>query len=135
MMSTSEKPEDNLSEYEVELSDARLSSSPNRVELYVSGLGDNFEYRIAVASGDGCPALQDFSGTQKSDGVIAVNLSALPWTICSPSTITARVGAARKKLLIQPSRTADSAMTTTPKIIPKRQAVSLVVSGVRNSVA
>jgi hypothetical protein len=48
--------------------------------------------------------------------------------------MTARVGAARKKLLIQPSRTADSAMTTTPKMIPQRQAVSRAVSDVRNSV-
>ena len=60
-----------------------------------------------------------------------VNQSALPWTICSHSTIPARVGAARKKLLIQPSRTADSAMTTTPKMIPQRQAVSLLVSDVK----
>jgi len=66
--------------------------------------------------------------------VMPVNLSALPWTICCQSTMTALVGAARKKLLIHPSRTADSAMTTTPKIIPRRQAVTLVVSGVTNSV-
>src|SRR5258708_38396393 len=65
-----------------------------------------------------------------SKSVIAVNQSALPWTICSHSTTAARVGAARKNVLIQPTRTEVSTIARTPKIQKKRQAASRVFSDI-----
>ena len=63
-----------------------------------------------------------------SKSVMPVNHSALPCTSCFPETITARVGAARKNVLIQPARTEVSTSTRTPKMIPKRQAASFALS-------
>src|SRR5262245_34200260 len=57
-----------------------------------------------------------------------VNNSALPCTSCSQSTIIARVGAARKNVLIQPARTEVSTMASAPRIQARRQAVSRVLS-------
>src|SRR6266498_273868 len=42
--------------------------------------------------------------------------------------MTARVGAARKKVLIQPARTEASTIASAPRIKPRRQAVSRVFS-------
>ena len=48
--------------------------------------------------------------------------------ICSHSTTAARVGAARKNVLIQPTRTEVSTIARTPKMMVNRKAVSRVVS-------
>ena len=63
-----------------------------------------------------------------SKSVMPVSSSALPCTNCCQSTMTARVGAARKNVLIQPPRTEVSTSKSAPKMMPSRQAVSLVLS-------
>src|SRR6266511_1327265 len=49
--------------------------------------------------------------------------------------MTARVGAARKNVLIQPARTEVSTIASAPRIKPRRQAVSLVLSDIIGSIA
>src|SRR4030095_1523735 len=66
--------------------------------------------------------------TAISNSVMPVNRRALPWSSWSQSTTTARVGAARKKVLIQPARTEVSMIASAPKIQKRRQTTSFVSS-------